>query len=163
MVITKIAGNPRTCFRPHRFFVNARSAWKAFLAAMHFQPCETVLLPAYIGWSAREGSGVFDPVAEMVLPSVFYRLDARLRIDLDHLERCLQAGHVKVLLLIHYFGYVDPGYAEAVGLRASMALGFWKMRPTPYSRIGRRERADAWETQEFSLYTKCCPCHPVEC
>jgi dTDP-4-amino-4,6-dideoxygalactose transaminase len=123
MPITKTACRADAFIRPRRFFINARSAWRAFLACVHFQPCETVLLPAYLGWSAREGSGVYDPVAELALPWVFYRLDARLRIDLDHLERCLRAGHVKVVLLIHYFGYVDPAYCEAVGL--ARKYGAW--------------------------------------
>jgi dTDP-4-amino-4,6-dideoxygalactose transaminase len=102
--------------RPYRLFTNARSAFKAFLTAMNFQNSETVLLPAYIGWSAREGSGVFDPVVELALPYKFYRLDSRLRIDLEHLEHCFRTGQIKLLLIIHYFGSIDPNYNEAINL-----------------------------------------------
>jgi dTDP-4-amino-4,6-dideoxygalactose transaminase len=73
-----------------------------------------VLLPAYIGWSPREGSGVFDPVASLGLDYEFYGLNERLRIDLDSLRAALQTGKIRVVVIIHYFGYVDPCYPEAV-------------------------------------------------
>ena len=60
---------------------------------MNLTPGERVLLPAYVGWSAKEGSGVFDPVDELGVPYAFYRLDDRLRIDLYGLEQCLRVGH----------------------------------------------------------------------
>jgi dTDP-4-amino-4,6-dideoxygalactose transaminase len=75
---------------------------------------DKVLLPAYIGWSPREGSGVFDPIASLHIDCSFYALDERLRIDIDSLRTELQSGRVRVLVIIHYFGYVDPSYAEAV-------------------------------------------------
>lgn len=115
-MITKTASIAEHYSRPYQMFSNARSAFKAFLAAIKFEKGDTVLLPSYIGWSAREGSGVFDPVAELELPYKFYRMDARLRIDLEHLEQCLREGQVKLLLIIHYFGSVDPGYRQAVSL-----------------------------------------------
>ncbi len=74
------------------------------------------MLPAYVGWSSREGSGVFDPIAALRLRHRFYALDERLHIDLDSLAAALDSGSVRVLVLIHYFGYVDPAYAQAVAL-----------------------------------------------
>jgi dTDP-4-amino-4,6-dideoxygalactose transaminase len=73
-----------------------------------------VLLPAYIGWSPREGSGVFDPIASLGLDYAFYALDEGLRIDIDSLRTALHSGCIRVLVIIHYFGYVDASYAEAV-------------------------------------------------
>jgi dTDP-4-amino-4,6-dideoxygalactose transaminase len=73
-----------------------------------------VLLPAYIGWSPREGSGVFDPIASLHLDYSFYALDERLRIDIDSLRTELQSGCIRVFVIIHYFGYVDSSYAKAV-------------------------------------------------
>ncbi len=119
MPIAKVASSFDTLARPYRAYANARSAFKAFLTVLGLDKRETILLPAYVGWSSREGSGVFDPVQELGLNYAFYQLDARLHIDLDHLERRLQAGGVKVLVLIHYFGHVDPGYAAAVALARS--------------------------------------------
>ncbi|MBW4633787.1 MAG: DegT/DnrJ/EryC1/StrS family aminotransferase [Iphinoe sp. HA4291-MV1] len=108
-------GFRRSCFT----FTNARSAFFAFLKAVLPQADEKVLLPAYIGWSSREGSGVFDPIAELGLSYAFYKVDRRLHIDLDHLEQLFQTHKVKVLVLIHYFGYVDPNYVKAIKLARS--------------------------------------------
>ena len=108
-------GQDRGAFeRPMLLFASAREAFRQFLATA-LRPDQRVLLPAYVGWSAREGSGVFDPVAAVGLPFAFYRVDAALHIDLAHLEQELARG-AGVLVLIHYFGHVDPGYARAVEL-----------------------------------------------
>lgn len=73
-----------------------------------------VLLPAYVGWSSTEGSGVFDPVQQLNVPFEFYRVTRDLWIDLDDLCAKISSGSARVLLLIHYFGYPDPALAEAV-------------------------------------------------
>jgi dTDP-4-amino-4,6-dideoxygalactose transaminase len=57
---------------------------------------------------------VFDPIASLGLDYAFYALDERLRIDIDSLRTELQSGCIRVLVIIHYFGYVDPCYEEAV-------------------------------------------------
>jgi dTDP-4-amino-4,6-dideoxygalactose transaminase len=69
-----------------------------------------------VGWSAREGSGVFDPVEELQLPYDFYKLDDHLHIDLQDMEECLRRNAVRVIVLIHYFGYTDPNYAAVIAL-----------------------------------------------
>ena len=115
-MIEKTAKQTCNFRRSCRLFVNARTAFKSLLAALNLRSEQSVLLPAYIGWSANEGSGVFDPIAELGLRFNFYRLDESLHIDLNHLESRLRAGSVKVLVLIHYFGYVDPQYRQAVEL-----------------------------------------------
>lgn len=102
--------------RPWLAYPNARSAFKAFLQLSNLHQSDEVLLPAYIGWSPREGSGVFDPICDLSLQYHFYRLDGQLHIDLEHLEKCLKTGSPKVLVIIHYFGYVDPNYVEAVSM-----------------------------------------------
>jgi dTDP-4-amino-4,6-dideoxygalactose transaminase len=115
---TAIDKNPAqpAFLRPASFFPRARDAFKAFLAETGLGPDERVLLPAYIGWSPREGSGVFDPICELGVAAGFYGVDERLRVDLDDLEAQLITGGVRVVVLIHYFGYVDPGYEQAVSL-----------------------------------------------
>lgn len=90
-----------------------------------------VLLPAFIGWSAREGSGVFDPVTELNLKYKFYALNERLRIDVEDLESKLSEGNVSVLLLIHYFGYVDPQAASAAA--AARARGIWVIEDSAHA------------------------------
>jgi len=94
-------------------FRAAREAFGAILSAI--EPASgKVLLPSYVGWSAREGSGVFDPIASLNLDYAFYALDERLHIDIDSLRTEMESGGIRVLVIIHYFGYVDPCYEEAV-------------------------------------------------
>lgn len=112
-MIAKRAENSSNCARRIIPFQAARKAFGAILHSLEISHGK-VLLPAYIGWSSREGSGVFDPVASLHLDYSFYALDERLRIDIDSLRTELQSGCIRVLVIIHYFGYVDPSYSEAV-------------------------------------------------
>lgn len=114
-VITKSAENACNFARPFVHFSAAREGLAAILRALDLKNGK-VLLPAYIGWSPREGSGVFDPIAAVCPKHSFYALDDRLRIDLDSVRCELQAGDVRVFIIIHYFGYVDPCYAETIQL-----------------------------------------------
>ena len=113
--ITKVAQRERYR-RPFRAYPSAREAMGAFLRAVNVRKDQRVLLPAYIGWSAREGSGVFDPVRETEVGFGFYALGDRLEIDLTDLESELAKGDVRLVVLIHYFGRPDPRWEEAVAL-----------------------------------------------
>ncbi|MGC9949543.1 MAG: DegT/DnrJ/EryC1/StrS family aminotransferase [Bryobacteraceae bacterium] len=112
-MITKRAENSSNHARRVIPFQAARKAFRAILNALEVSNGK-VLLPSYIGWSPREGSGVFDPIASLHLDYSFYALDERLRIDIGSLRTELESGSVRVLVIIHYFGYVDPCYEEAV-------------------------------------------------
>ena len=63
-----------------------------------------ILLPSYIGLSAVEGSGVFDPIRDSGISSEFYKVDSKLRPDLYALEEQLKGGKFQLVFLIHYFG-----------------------------------------------------------
>lgn len=115
MTIQKVAREPRF-LRPQLAFESARMSFEAFLRAANPDGRQFVLLPAFIGWSAREGSGVFDPIRNLGLSYKFYPMTDDLRIDLDRLADLLRRHPVRVLVLIHYFGYVDPAYEQAVEL-----------------------------------------------
>jgi dTDP-4-amino-4,6-dideoxygalactose transaminase len=114
MRVEPLATDPAGYARPYLPFPNARSAFRALLDSSQATKASTVVLPAFIGWSPREGSGVFDPVADLGRPYAFYRVDDRLHIDLSHLEEVVEAHRPVVLVLIHFFGYPDPLYQEAV-------------------------------------------------
>jgi len=116
MPLAKVAGDAYRYRRPCLHFASARAAFKAWLRAARLEPGQEVLLPAYVGWSPREGSGVFDPIAELRLPYRFYGLGGRLEIDLASLESAFRAGRARVLVMIHYFGHPDPRAAEAADL-----------------------------------------------
>lgn len=119
-MISKVAVNPANFCRKLVFFNRARDGFSAYLKSIEIADDECVLLPAYIGWSAREGSGVFDPVKERGVKHYFYALDEFLNIDLANLRRSFEKNKVKLFVIIHYFGFVDPFYEEAI----AMARGF---------------------------------------
>ncbi|NQT74021.1 MAG: DegT/DnrJ/EryC1/StrS aminotransferase family protein [Chloroflexi bacterium] len=96
------------------FYENARTGFRAFLQAAFNGRSGKVLLPAYIGWSPKEGSGVFDPVAELGMDYVFYRMTEGLHIDMEDAAKCFMANDIIVAVVIHYFGYVDPAYGDFV-------------------------------------------------
>ena len=102
------------CLRKIMFYKNARTGFRAFLQATFKGKSGKILLPAYIGWSTKEGSGVFDPIAELGIDYVFYRMTDRLHIDMDDVARCLKENQITVAVIIHYFGYVDPAYEKFV-------------------------------------------------
>jgi dTDP-4-amino-4,6-dideoxygalactose transaminase len=68
---------------------------------------DEVLLPSYIGWSSREGSGVFDPIEELGVQYSFYQISQRLQVDVDDVKAKIQARRPRLLVLIHYFGFPD--------------------------------------------------------
>jgi len=111
MTIAKTATNVSQ-YRIHDYYYDrARDGLRDVLKALSsIHSVQTVLLPGYIGWSAREGSGIWDPVsAEESLSVRFYRMTADLNIDLNGFERLLcELKNVRfVLLLVNYFGFVD--------------------------------------------------------
>lgn len=133
MPIAKTAERLDHLRRPYLLFPSARAGFKAFLNALNLAPEDSVLLPAYIGWSSREGSGVFDPISELGLTYSFYPMDDRLEIDLERLQAALEASPVKVLVLIHYFGSVGPNYGAAVEL--ARKSGAWVLEDEAHAML----------------------------
>jgi len=88
------------------FFAAAREAFMYILR--HEQKGKKILLPAYIGYSSKEGSGVFDPVSATGAEYDFYSLDRSLNIDVRNVADRIHANKGNILLLIHYFGFRDP-------------------------------------------------------
>jgi hypothetical protein len=85
---------------------SARTAWRLILEHAPRGGRCSILLPAYIGITDREGSGVFDPVQQTATPHAFYPLDDKLGPDIDAIEAMLATGTYYLLLVIHYFGIV---------------------------------------------------------
>lgn len=119
--IAKLATS-RAPGRAFEFHPNARAALRHYLRECRLERGETILLPSYIGWSPREGSGIFDPIRELELDYAFYRLDDYLRIDLDSLRQMISCATPRLLLLVHYFGHVDPSYAGVMALARNAGL-----------------------------------------
>ena len=74
------------------FFESGRAAFKAYMQGIGISEGSTVLLPAYIGWSSREGSGVFDPIRELGASTAFYRVSDRLQIDVEDVKTQIAAN-----------------------------------------------------------------------
>lgn len=96
------------------YYDSARTAWKKLLLYLSRQREYKVLLPGYIGVSPKEGSGIYDPVAESGIRYGFYRMDGRLCIDTGDLEQKLNGCQKAAVLLVHYFGYPDKNIRKIV-------------------------------------------------
>lgn len=107
MAILKNPENPNAFSHLLKFTMSARAAWKYLLELAESQGRCQVLLPAYIGITDREGSGIYDPLVDVGCPHDFYRVDASLSPDYADIERLLSSGSYGVLLAVHYFGVVD--------------------------------------------------------
>lgn len=94
---------------------SAREAWSQIIDIYKSKhPKGIILLPSYIGWSKNEGSGIFDCVRNSGLSFDFYNLDVNLEIDLDDLFSKLDANSNPLILLVHYFGFVDKSYEKII-------------------------------------------------
>lgn len=101
---TKIHSGEKKTF----FYDSARSGMLDFLKHSHITNCEKLLIPGYIGWSPREGSGVFDPITESGISYDFYELNADLTVNLESLGELLSKDPRSMVLIIDYFGFSDP-------------------------------------------------------
>ncbi|WP_308467868.1 DegT/DnrJ/EryC1/StrS family aminotransferase [Rathayibacter soli] len=110
-LVAKTAQRVEQFRRPTFFYESAREGMRDLLANVLDHADDGVLLPAYIGWSRREGSGVFDPIVNSGARFAFYDLNADLSANIDDLERRLVADQCRVIVLIHYFGRTDPNLA----------------------------------------------------
>ena len=114
-MISKIAINKNKFTRNFVFTKNARSAWSSIIE--HYKkdhPNGKILLPAYIGWSPNEGSGIFDSVVSAKIDFDFYLLDKFLQIDFADFKAKIKIEDKPLILLVHYFGVVDMQYNEIV-------------------------------------------------
>lgn len=109
MDILKTATDIRGFSAPSLFYATAREGMEDLLRVVVRDSGRKVLLPAYIGWSPREGSGVFDPIRNLGLSHYLYPVNRDLSARVGAVEEQLKSGDVAVVVLIHYFGRTDPG------------------------------------------------------
>lgn len=112
MNIEKMATNPTRFWKDIRYYDRARSALGDLLKCLvQCRQTAHILLPAYIGISPKEGSGIFDPISSCQgLCYHFYGLNASLETDVADLTTEISKlnGLSFVLLRVNYFGFVDP-------------------------------------------------------
>jgi len=122
-VVSKLASDGTAFRRQALQCGSGREAIAIFARAAGAKPGDTVLCPAYVGWSPREGSGVLDPLTSLGLRVGFYRVGSDLSVDLEDLASRLKGEHTSGVILIHFFGHVDPNYPEVV--RIIRDAGAW--------------------------------------
>lgn len=108
-IISKGAQDPGCMRTPSLFYRSAREGMQDLLAQPEVwrSAPRRILLPAFIGWSAHEGSGVFDPVTQLGLEADFYDLTDELAVDLVSIEAQLAEHQYDVVVVIHYFGRTE--------------------------------------------------------
>jgi len=110
--VAKRASLLETNRRPAFFYRSAREGMQDLLTRLRVTDSRGILLPAYIGWSAREGSGVFDPVQGVGMHAEFYGLHDDLSVDVEEITALARTGEFGVLVVIHYFGRALAQMAE---------------------------------------------------
>lgn len=110
--VTKVATRRDIGRRPAFFYRSAREGMGDFLTSLPWSDLRGVLLPGFIGWSPREGSGVYDPVQALDIHAGFYGLREDLTLDLNKIADLAKTGHYGVLVVIHYFGRALTQMAE---------------------------------------------------
>ncbi|SED67560.1 dTDP-4-amino-4,6-dideoxygalactose transaminase [Tenacibaculum sp. MAR_2010_89] len=112
-MITKKALNKELYKREWILTNSAREAWSKIIQEYKiFNPKGKVLLPSYIGWSSNEGSGIFDSVSNSGLDYDFYDLGVKLEINFEDLKIKINENDEPLVLLVHYFGFIDVKYDE---------------------------------------------------
>ena len=95
-------------YRNSVFFVSAaRVGLRHLLQNLHVDKNKFILLPSYIGYSYREGSGVLDPIEECGLNYAFYKVNDDLSADLEDLWDKMSLHKTFAIVIIHYFGIVQ--------------------------------------------------------
>ena len=92
------------------YFDSARESFEYILKKI--VPNKTILIPAYIGYSSNEGSGIFDPIHNTKVNYKFYRFTSNLEIDVEYLYKLIDDNPESILLLVHSFGFEDKSLSR---------------------------------------------------
>jgi len=104
-MITKGSFNKSNCAKNQLFFNSARHGFELLIKAVMKNQSDIILMPGYIGESAKEGSGVFDPIRDTKVKYEFYKIHADLSVDMEDIKSKMDSTNVKAILLIHWFGF----------------------------------------------------------
>lgn len=109
-MIEKTAKNKTNHYRLLTYHKSARDAFRQVLNMLVKQGNYKLLLPAYIGYSAKEGSGIYDPVVASGIKYAFYKVNRNLQIIGSDLEKAFDSESNNAVLLVHYYGVPDANY-----------------------------------------------------
>ena len=110
-----------------------------------------ILLPAYIGLSPVEGSGVFDPIGKVGATYAFYGLHGDLTVDLRSLEGALSEGPTFAVFLIHYFGFPQPALLAIREL--CDAHGVLLIEDCAHCLLGLEQELPVAEVGDYALFS----------
>lgn len=96
------------------FLKRGRDALAIILKILRLNQKQGILLPSYIGWSPKEGSGVFDPIEAENIYYSFYELNRDLSFDTDDFIKKIKDKKIKSVMIIHYFGFPQPGFFDII-------------------------------------------------
>lgn len=120
MIIEKTARNVNSYKRYEFFYNSAREGMFDLLENMSRSGLiKKVFLPGYIGWSPKEGSGIFDPISKLDDVEVdYYKMTSDLCINYDDLlNRISKLNTCKfVVLIVNYFGFIDSNIGQVCNL-----------------------------------------------
>jgi hypothetical protein len=111
MIIDKTAINNENQ-KIHEYYYNSArdGMFDLFNNMKNEDMIDTLFLPGYIGWSPKEGSGIFDPINKLEGLSIkYYKMKSDLSIDVNDLSnriKKIEDGKFAVLV-VNYFGFVD--------------------------------------------------------
>ena len=105
-IIGKIQVEPNNYKIKFLYYNRARDAMFDAVNELYKKGYKDIYIPGYIGWSPKEGSGIFDPLEAIIgLNRHYYRMTKELLID----KKCLDAQmkSSSILLIVNYFGFRD--------------------------------------------------------
>jgi dTDP-4-amino-4,6-dideoxygalactose transaminase len=88
-----------------RFTSSCRNALYQILKFEETKKFKCILLPAYVGLSLEEGSGILDPVVASGLTFHFYQVDQSLSPNIEDLKEKIATFPDSLLLIANYFGW----------------------------------------------------------
>ncbi len=115
MKIEKTAINEKRSRVEMCYYEKAREGMHDVLQQMHSHGLvDEVLLPGYIGWSPKEGSGIFDSISSIEGIRVsYYKMTSDLKVDKMDLYSKIKTKK-SLVLFVNYFGFRDLQLDEMI-------------------------------------------------
>ena len=115
----------RSSFAKQSIFTNsARTGLRLLLAGINITKQKGILIPSYVGFSQREGSGIKDPIVNSGITFAFYELNLNLKPNYLKLEELMKSSKYSSILVVHYFGIIqfDMPKIKQLCMKYSIAL-----------------------------------------
>ena len=105
--------NRNNCLLDFLYYECARDAMFDLVNELFVKGYKDIFVPGYIGWSPREGSGIFDPLNAIIgLNRHYYKMTKELKIDKKYIKDCIKER--SIILIVNYFGFRDDSIKELI-------------------------------------------------